>query len=80
MSFHRTPSGFVQLVQEWGPGKGTPANAKRPATLITDDGDGHYQQWKYTGKLTDALVTLARRERFISGNYDAQVAIRSGAG
>jgi hypothetical protein len=80
MSFHRTPSGFVELLSVWGHGKGTPANAHRPATLITDDGDGHYQQWKYTGQLDDALVTLARLEKFITGNYDAHVAVRSGAG
>jgi hypothetical protein len=80
MSFHRTPTGFVELLNTWGHGRGTPGNARRPATLITDDGDGHYQQWKYTGKLIDALVTLARLEKFISGNYDAHVAIRSGAG
>ena len=53
---------------------------KRPATLITDDGDGHYRQWEYTGHLNDALVTLARLEKFISGGYDAHVAIRNGAG
>ena len=79
MSFHRTPTGFVELLNTWGHGRGTPGNARRPATLITDDGDGHYQQWKYTGKLIDALVTLARLEKFISGNYDAHVAIRAGA-
>ncbi len=81
MSFHRTPTGFVELLSSWGDGKGTPANENRPATLVTDDGDGHYEQWKYTGKLDDALVTLARLDKHISGSYDPPyVAIRLGAG
>lgn len=76
MSFHRTPTGLVELLSTWGHGKGTPANAHRPATLITDDGDGHYQQWKFTGDLNDALVTLARLEKFI--RRGGHVAIRDG--
>lgn len=78
MSFHHTPTGFVELLSTWGHGKGAWANAHRPATLITDDGDGHYQQWKFTGDLNDALVTLARLEKFIRGGD--HVAIREGNG
>lgn len=75
---HRTASGFVTLISEWGHGKGLMPNTNRPATLITDDGDGHSQQWSYTGRLQDALETLANKERAIlSGDH---VAIRSGAG
>jgi hypothetical protein len=80
MSFHRTPTGSVELLSSWGHGQGVPANTERPATLVTDDGDGHYQQWKFTGDLNDALVTLARLEKFITGNYDPHVAVRCGAG
>jgi len=45
--------------------------------LITDDGDRHYQQWKYRGRLEDALVTLAHLERGIGEN---NIAVRNGAG
>jgi hypothetical protein len=78
MSVHLTPTGHVVLVSSWGHGKGTPANARRPATLIVDDGDGHYQQWRYTGTLNDALVTLAHLERSIQSGD--RVALREGNG
>ena len=68
MSFHKTQTGLVELLSTWGHGKGVGGNPWRPATLITDDGDGHYQQWKFTGKLFDALVTLAQLEPRIQGH------------
>lgn len=78
MAIHRTESGFVELLSSWGHGRGIPGNPRRPATLITDDGDGHYQQWGYTGRLADALLTLARLERSIrAGDH---VAVRYGHG
>ena len=77
MSYHRTPSGYVEFICKWGHGKGSPGNARRPATLITDDGHGHYQQWKYEGKLDDALKTLARLERRLDND---RVAVKYGAG
>ena len=80
MSYHRTHSGHVEFICAWGHGKGSPGNPRRPATLITDDGDGHYQQWKYEGKLDDALKTLARIERRITDGGGDYVAMRYGNG
>lgn len=77
MSFHLTPTGHVEFVSEWGHGKGSPINPKRPAIITTDDGDGHYQAWSYTGDQLDALKTLARLERRLTSG-DGYVAVRSG--
>ncbi len=78
MTIHSTPSGYAELLASWGHGHGRPGNPRRPATLITDDGDGHLRQWAYTGQLADALVTLARMEPAIGGGD--HVAVREGAG
>lgn len=78
MTIHQTASGFVELVAEWGHGKGSRPNTRQPATLTTDDGDGHYEQWKYTGKLEDALSTLASLEHAVARGE--HVAIRNGNG
>ena len=63
MTVHNTKTGHVEFISEWGHGKGRQINPKRPATIITDDGDGHYQAWGYTGDQLDALKTLAGLER-----------------
>ena len=63
MTMHRTNSGYVTFLAQWGHGKGRPISRKQPATVFTNDGDGHYQAWSYTGKQIDALVSLARLER-----------------
>ena len=76
--FHRTETGLTQLVCEWGNGKGSEPKTNRPATIVTNDGDGHYQQWSFTGRIEDALVTLARLEKPI--RKGGHVAIREGAG
>ena len=79
MTIHTTPTGTVTLVSTWGHGKGQPVNSSRPAIVTTDDGDGHESAWSYTGKMGDALVTLARLERRIRRG-DGFVAIRLGNG
>ena len=78
MSFHKTATGYVELICSWGHGRGSMPNTRRPATLTTDDGDGHYQQWKYTGRLGDALFTLARLD--VARQNSGNVAVREGAG
>ena len=59
MVMHRTASGFVELINSWGHGKGPPTPRNRPATVFTDDGDGHYDAWSYTGNRLDAIKKLA---------------------
>ena len=66
MTFHKTKSGSVELIDSYGHGKSARGNwASAPATLICDDGDGHYDVWKYSGKLDDAVETVAK---FYTGN------------
>lgn len=58
---HKTISGHVECVGEWGRGKAAEANfAKMPAVIICDDGDGHYSAHRYTGKRLDAAKVLAQ--------------------
>ena len=78
MTIHQTASGFVEFVCKWGHGRGSMPNTSQPATLTTDDGDGHYEQWKYTGKLEDALTTLAGLD--LAADDGDRVAIREGNG
>ena len=60
MSVHQTKSGIVELVDQWGHGKAASGDwHSAPATLICDDGDGHYDAWKYSGKLEDAADAVA---------------------
>jgi hypothetical protein len=75
MSFHRTPTGHVAFIAKWGHGQGSPINPRRPATITTNDGDGHYAGWRYVGNQLDALTTLARRERRLSSGSGC-VAVR----
>lgn len=75
MVMHHTKSGAVMLVYQWGHGKGTMPNPRIPATLIIDDGDGYFQQWRYTGKMADALECLASLERSVQNG--SRVAVRN---
>ena len=57
---HKTKSGSVELIDTYGHGKNAKGNwSAAPATLICDDGDGHYDVWKFTGKLDDAAKAVA---------------------
>jgi hypothetical protein len=76
MTVHRTETGLVELIATWGHGRACPISPSRPAVLTTDDGDGHLQAWRWTGKLNDALVTLANLERL----KNDKVVVRYGAG
>ena len=61
MTIHKTASGYIERLATGGHGK--PFNfaawSRRPATLTTDDDDGHYEAWSFTGKKADAVQTLA---------------------
>jgi len=57
---HHTQTGTVELIDEWGHGK--PANgswADAVAVFITDDGDGHYEAWRWSGQIEDAHNVVA---------------------
>jgi len=60
MTIHNTNTGTVALICKWGHGKGEMPNLKRPASFSTDDGDGHYSLWTYTGTRASALDVVSR--------------------
>jgi hypothetical protein len=61
MAYHRTASGAIDLVDEWGHGRNARGDwSFAPATIVVDDGDGHYSAWRYTGRKRDAIATAAR--------------------
>ena len=60
MAIHRTKSGWVELLGQWGRGKAAKADyAFRPATLISDDGDDNHFAWAVTGSMRDAAEIVA---------------------
>lgn len=76
MSYHETSTGHIEIVDQWGHGKAPKRNwSSRPATLVVDDGDGHYTAWAFTGNRRDAAVTAARFDLRAE-----KIAVLSGAG
>lgn len=60
MSYHRTASGAIESVDAWGHGRTASGDwYSAPATIVVDDGYGHYTAWRYTGQKHDAIVTAA---------------------
>ena len=60
MTYHLHKSGYVALLDSWGHGRYARGNwSVRPATIIVDDGDGHYSAWQHSGQRSDALSCLA---------------------
>jgi len=56
---HRTETGSVRLVDSWGHGRAPRANwIATPAVITTDDDDGHYEAWVYTGRFRDAARVI----------------------
>ena len=56
----KTKTGLAELVDKYGPGRNPRCNgSSTPATLLCDDGDGHYAVWKFTGTLDDAASAVA---------------------
>jgi hypothetical protein len=56
---HKTGDGHIELLDQWGHGRH--AHGKwhaRPATLTSDDGDGHYAAWAYTGSKRAAAEVI----------------------
>lgn len=75
MTFHTTPTGHIELLDQWGHGKAARGDwSSRPATIVVADHDGHYTAWAYTGRLLDAATTAARFDL----PDDGYVAIRCG--
>lgn len=60
MTYHHTASGHIEMLDKWGHGRAPSGDwHNRPATLIDDDGDGHYSAWAYSGDKLDAARKLA---------------------
>lgn len=59
MTIHLTASGSITLLAKWGHGRACSIDTSRPATILADDGDGHYEAWAVRGKMRDAAMTLA---------------------
>jgi len=73
---HRTDTGYVELIGKWGHGQGDKKHfARMPATLILDDGDGHYSAWRVHGSMRDAAVVLGS---LYTGPGPGKVAIHRG--
>jgi hypothetical protein len=59
-AIHLTPSGAVERIAQWGPRGGSPRpHPDLPAVIRTNDGDGHHEAWRYTGRREDAIAVLA---------------------
>lgn len=78
MTYHRTESGHIERLACGGHGR--PFDhvtwGRRPATLVTDDGDGHYEAWAYTGRREHAAEKLAG---FLLGDRADRVVTRYGS-
>lgn len=60
MSYHRTDSGHIEIIDQWGHGKAPSHSwAYVPAVITIEDGDGHYTAWKYSGSRQDAAFKAA---------------------
>ena len=74
MTIHKTRTGHIELLDQWGHGKAAKADyATRPATLISDDGDGHFYAWSVTGDMRDAAKTAASFDLRNDGRYVAEL-------
>jgi hypothetical protein len=62
MNIHKTATGHIERLATGGHGKpfAWATWSNRPATLTTDDDDGHFEAWGFTGKKSDAVATLAQ--------------------
>lgn len=58
MTYHRTNSGHIELMAEWGHGKVRP-DLPSKGVIIVDDNDGHYAAWKYEGDAREAALKIA---------------------
>ena len=59
MTIHKTASGYAESIYQWRDGQASGWDlARRPAHLISDDGDGHYRVWRVTGKMRDAAAII----------------------
>lgn len=60
MTIHRTDDGFIQLMDQWGHGRAARHDWRFvPAVIVADDGDGHYDAWKYDGSFAAAARKIA---------------------
>ena len=65
MTYHNTYKdgeikGHISLIDSWGHGKGPRHDWSRAVSVIvTDDGDGHYDAWRFSGKRALAMEKLS---------------------
>jgi hypothetical protein len=62
MTIHLTRDGSITFLDAWGHGRAPKSAAwysGRPATLIVDDGDGHYEAWTVEGSIKAAAEKAA---------------------
>jgi len=73
MTYHSNDKASIELLDQWGHGKGPRGDwTARPATLIADDGDGHYDAWAYTGDKREAAMIIAG---FFKAGCDVQLIV-----
>ncbi len=61
MTTHSTRDGSITLLDSWGHGRAPKSRSiyHRHATLIVDDGDGHYDAWAIEGSIKAAAEKAA---------------------
>jgi len=70
MTTHKTADGFITLVDQWGHGRAAQGDwYNAPATIVTDDGDGHYTAWRVEGSIRAAAEVAGRFDLPSNGRY-----------
>ena len=76
MAYHRTATGGIEQVDTWGHGRVAHGDwYSAPATIVVEDGDGHYTAWRYTGQKNDAIVVASQ---FIGGDVEIVLMVCEG--
>lgn len=76
MTYHSNAKATIELLDSWGHGRARSGDwTARPATLICDDGDGHYDAWAFTGDKREAALLIANVTRFTGADEPRLVII-----